>query len=71
MIHNQQQLEKKLFARKLIHIVVWNLLYIVSHHLHWWLYYLKRSLCFKYSLHAYNIKHNYYVVQCIYCKPFV
>ena len=55
MIHNQQQLVKELFALKIIGIVVLELFYIVTHHLHWWPYYLKRSLRFKYGLHTYNI----------------
>ena len=64
MIHNPQQLEKALIALKIINIIVLKcVLYCVSP-FHWWLYYLKLSLHFKYSLHTYNIKKlNYYVEQ--------
>ena len=53
MIHNPQQLVKELFALKIIGIVV--LEFVLYCDSPFTLYYLKRSLRFKYGLHTYNI----------------
>ena len=63
MIHNPQQLEKALFALKIIGIVVLEfVLYCVSPFTLVAILY-QAYLRFKYGLHTCNIKNNYWVVQ--------
>ena len=72
MIHNPQQLVKELFAlKKQYALLFWNLFYIVTHHLNWWLYYLKRSLRSKYGLHTYNITSELLCSPILIANPFV
>ena len=57
MIHNPQQLEKALFALKIIGIVVFGICFTLYLTIYTGGYIMSSvSLCFKYGLHTYNIK---------------
>ena len=72
MIHNPQQLKRVVCTKNNWHCCfgICTIL-CVTMHLHWWLYYLKRSLRFKYGLHTYNMTSKLLCSSILIANPIV